>query len=237
MVSGSWLHHNSDMNEALSLQQALTAHLPESNTMVVLAGEVADYLHELTDEERPAVSRAVPKRQREFATGRHLARQAMIRLGLPPQSVPRGTDRNPLWPAPCIGSITHADALAAVAVAAGETLRGVGIDLEETARVTDQLWDKLFTTDERRRYEGSDPRWPGLVFSAKEAVYKAVNPIAGKFIGFHEVEVDVEIRAGRQGGSFAVRYLGEFEPNRVMEAGRGHFLFNHRYVFSMFVIS
>ena len=120
--------------------------------------------------------------------------------------------------------------MAAVAIA--DSLRSVGLDLEVAARVGAELHDKLFTTQELARIERGDPRLPGLMFSAKEAGYKATYPLAGKFIGFQEAEVLVDWDAGR----FRFHYVGEHEPNRIMEQGEGYFLFHERYVLSLVII-
>ncbi len=215
-----------------ALQSSLEAYLPKMPGMAIVAGEVADHVDALLAEERPAVAKAIGKRQWEFATGRYLARQAMRDIGLPPQSVRRDPERRPVWPNACVGSITHADGLAIAAVARREMLGGVGIDLEQADRVTGGLHGKLFTDHERSLYEKAEPRWPGLLFSAKEAGYKAVNPLVGRFIGFQEAEVEVDWQT-RQ---FAIRYVGDYEPNRVLEQGSGYFGFFERYVFSLFII-
>ena len=159
--------------------------------MKLAAGPVGDHRDQLHAEERAAIANAVAKRQHEFATGRYLSRQAMRALGVPEAPVGRADDRSPIWPDACIGSISHTPTLALAAVAHHDALRGVGVDLEEGDRVVPQLHGKLFTAWERTTYELDDPRCSGLLFSAKEAAYKAVNPLVGQFIGFQEVEVDV----------------------------------------------
>ena len=155
----------------------------------------------------------------------------MTDLGAVPCAVPRAEDRRPLWPQHLVGSITHAGDVAVAGVAPVAALLGLGIDLEERERVTDNLFGKLFTPAELAGF-GGDARLPGLVFSAKEAVYKAVNPHVGKFIGFQEVEVDVNWASD----TFRLRYVGSHAPNAVMESGIGHFCFFERYVLTVFMI-
>lgn len=214
------------------LTAELAIRIPRMDGLSLRVGAVADFEDELEGPEREAVARAVPKRRREFATGRHLARAAMRELGLPAAPVPRRSDRSPVWPEGCLGSVTHTDQLAAAAVARVGVLDGIGIDLEEADRVTAELHDKLFTPAELARYAQSPRGWADLVFSAKESVYKAVNPMVGKYIGFHEVEVDVAFTEQR----FAARYVGTHAPNAVLESGEGHFLFAEQHVFSLFII-
>lgn len=215
-----------------SLQTYLDAYLPQIEGVAMVAGEVADHVGKLAADERQAIAKAIEKRQWEFATGRYLAKEAMRSIGIAPQSIRRDSERRPVWPKGCIGSITHAGSLAVAAVAHCDMLGGVGIDLEEADRVTTELYGKLFTDREQSVYRDADRRWPALLFSAKEAGYKAVNPLVGKFIGFHDAEVDVDWPR-RQ---FAIRYIGDHEPNSILEVGHGHFGFFERYVFSLFII-
>lgn len=215
-----------------SLQQQIAEQLPTPEGMCIVAGRIQNHLSELFPAETEAVTAAIEKRQWEFATGRSLARRAMSELDLPRQAVGRGEDREPLWPQGCTGSITHAEGMAIAAVAKAEVLSSLGIDLEGADRITADLFDKLFTAGEQRKLRTGDPRLGGLMFSAKEAGYKATFPLAGRFIGFKEAEIDIDWAAGR----FAFRYLGDHAPNRVMETGEGYFLFCERYVLSLFII-
>ena len=53
--------------------------------------------------------------------------------------------------------------------------------------------------------------WIKVIFSAKEAVYKCIGPLVGRWVGFKEVELEVRpgpsefgVRRG-EGGHFAAR--------------------------------
>ena len=76
------------------------------------------------------------------------------------------------------------------------------------------------------------PETAGLLFSAKEAGYKATFPLAGEFISFQDAEVELDPEQGR----FRFRYFGKHAPSAVMEEGYGHFLICGRYVLSLFII-
>lgn len=135
----------------------------------------------LPDEERLLVAAAVPKRQREFAAGRILARQ----LGLPgPLRV--GTAREPLWPAGIVGSITHCDDLAAVAITRCPGL--LGIDVEAARSLPDGVRAMVLTDAERQ----FGPIEATVAFSAKEAVYKAIHPRVRRFVDFLEVVIELD---------------------------------------------
>lgn len=206
--------------------------LPEMPDVRLVASRIVDHRQALWDAERPAVARAAERRALEFSTGRHLARCAMADLGARPTAVPRAEDRSPVWPRALVGSITHAGEVAVAATAYRATLAGIGIDLERTGRVTPALYRKLFTAAEQHALEGADARLAALMFSAKEAAYKAVNPQVGRFIGFLEAAVDVSWTDR----TLRLHYLGEHEPNRIMDHGTGHFCFFEDYVLTVFAI-
>jgi 4'-phosphopantetheinyl transferase EntD len=108
----------------------------------------------------------------------------------------------------------------------------VGVDLEIAARVEEKLHERLFTEAERTFLSGSDPQLAGLLFSAKEAGYKATYPLAQRFIGFQEAEVSVDLGSA----TFRFTYVGEDAGSRVMEEGEGCFVLSGRYVFTLVVI-
>jgi 4'-phosphopantetheinyl transferase EntD len=210
----------------------VAAQLPRLENIELVAARIDDHTATLWPQERDAIARARERRVREFSTGRLLARCAMAALGAAECAIPRAEDRSPVWPDHLRGSITHAGDVAIAAAAAANRVANVGIDLEETERLTDHLFTKLFTHREIEQLQQADPRLPGLMFSAKEAGYKAVHPLIGRFIGFQEAEVDVSW----PNRTLQLRYVGDHEPNRIMERGIGHFCFFEGYVLTVFVI-
>jgi 4'-phosphopantetheinyl transferase EntD len=178
----------------------------------------------LLPEERPLVARAVENRRREFAAGRNCARRALAQLGWPDFPVLSGANREPLWPPGVLGSITHCQGYCAAAVARLAELdgiRGLGIDAEVNAPLSDGVVDLVCTPRERRLLlEAPGMSLPPLVFSAKESVYKAWFPIAGCWLGYQDAEIDFDIAAAR----FAVRLLPSAPPDglsaRVTLVGR-----------------
>lgn len=154
---------------------------------------------ELTEGERALVAQAVAKRRREFATGRKLAHAVLRELGVAAPEVLNGPDRAPIWPEGFSGSISHCDRCAVVAVMRAE--RGtVGVDVEHRAELARELWKTVFLPSEiemlESRFDVSRRSRMALVlFSAKEAAYKAQYPRTGAFMGFHELRVDVGLCA------------------------------------------
>lgn len=131
-----------------------------------------------------ALPNAVPKRQREFAAGRHAARAALSQLGLGATAIPQGPDRAPIWPPGISGSITHSETLCLAAVTQGQTL--IGIDLEPATPLERDLWDAILLPQERASLteHPNATLFAKLIFSAKEAAYKAQYTRSKTLIGF-----------------------------------------------------
>lgn len=195
---------------------------------VVLAVPVDDY--PLPPEEARCVRGASERRRRQFASGRHAARAALRRLcGAAPPILRAG--RRPCWPAGCVGAISHSDSLAVAAVAPKTAVRGIGIDLERVGRLKPALHRKVLTESERQR-PWPDPREGVLAFSAKEAGYKAVNPLTDAFIAFQEAEAVLDWERS----AFRLAYLGSHAPNRLLDDGVGTFGFVGDQVVTLFFL-
>ncbi|MGF1431358.1 4'-phosphopantetheinyl transferase family protein [Kitasatospora sp. LaBMicrA B282] len=145
---------------------------------------------------------AVPKRRGEFGTARVAARAALAQLGLPPVAVladPRGV---PVWPDGVLGSITHCVGYRGCAVARSAEFAGLGIDAEPDLPLPPGLSEVITVPAERRHLAelarlpgplgGSGrPAWDRLLFSAKEAVFKAVFPVSRIELDFPDVPITV----------------------------------------------
>ena len=198
-------------------------------------GAVADHRSQLFPSENAYVSNAVLKRQIEFSSGRHYAREALRKLGHPNVEIKTTSARAPLWPDGIIGSISHSEQIAAAIVGyRGRIYRGIGLDVEKKGRVTNDLLPLISTKNERTRLEltADDNETSTVVFSAKEAVYKAINPIAGLMIDFRDVEIAIEGTSK----TFKAKYLGNCPQNSPIESGFGRFMITNDYVFSLFFI-
>jgi 4'-phosphopantetheinyl transferase EntD len=169
----------------------------------VTVGAVAVGEAEAWPDEIAALPRAVPQRKAEFAAGRAAARAALAGLGLPPVALPRMPDRLPLWPPGLRGSIAHC-ATVAVACATRAPL-SPGIDIEPDAPLPPDLVEVIAT---RRELAGDLPPHAGrIVFSAKEAVFKAQFPLARAWLDFPDITVTL-----RPDGSFAARLERAIRP-------------------------
>ncbi|MEM9742766.1 MAG: 4'-phosphopantetheinyl transferase superfamily protein [Pseudomonadota bacterium] len=202
---------------------------------------IADYSAELFPEERALVERAVPKRRREFSTGRWLAHRLLTETGRAQAPVLRRGARAPLWPEASVGSIAHTEHLGWVAIAeANAKIAGLGIDVELRRRLPENLFDKLFLPGELDLIATLGPEIPTALFAAKEAIYKATEPLAGAFIGFSEAVLSLTDKPYSGQGSlafhFRARYLGEHAPSARLEQGEGLVQLVGDHVFALFVI-
>ena len=127
---------------------------------------------------------AVPRRLREFAAGRAALRAAMADLGLPATAIPMNPDRSPALPAGLAASITHTATACLAAAMTGR--RGLGIDIEPDEPLPPDILDTVLTPPERGT---PDAR---VIFSAKEALYKAQYPITRRLFGFDAVAVTLQ---------------------------------------------
>lgn len=151
--------------------------------------------------EESAVSRAVPKRRREFTVARSCARQALRRLGAPAGAIPKGPAGEPQWPPGVVGSITHCAGFAAAAVAWQARLPTLGIDAEPNEPLPDGVLGLTASAGEiapLHSLAAAEPRvqWGRLLFCAKEALYKAWYPVQQRWLGFEDVDVRLD-PAGR----------------------------------------
>jgi 4'-phosphopantetheinyl transferase EntD len=187
--------------------------LPDAVEVVEVRGELAGA--SLFAAEEPTVARAVEKRRREFATARACARQALARLGVEARAIASGPRGEPQWPDGFVGSITHCEGFRASAVARRADVASIGIDAEPNAALPDGLLADIALPEERRQLavlagERPEVSWDRLLFSAKESVYKAWFPLAGRWLGFEDARVTID-PAGR---SFTARLL---VPGPVLE--------------------
>ena len=163
---------------------------------------------ELFAEELRVVGEAVEKRRREFATGRACARRALAQLGLPAGPIPSGERGEPRWPGGVVGSITHCDGYRACGVARGDDLATIGVDAEPHRPLPEGLLDTIARPEERvwlAKLSRGHPEvhWDRLLFSAKESVYKAWFPLAGRWLGFEQATLTVD----PEGRRFKARLL------------------------------
>ena len=154
-----------------------------------------------------------PKRKNEFILGRICASKAheACTSGLELLSLPINEDRSPAWPLGITGSITHNQLWVGAAVAKNSELLGVGIDLELKGRAKLKLASHIRSSKDILIHPNfTDEELLTLIFSCKESLYKALNPIVKKYFGFKDAylgSVDYER------GSFTIDLLISLNEN------------------------
>ena len=190
-------------------------------------GRIGDNRGTLAAGEREALAKMSEARAALYSSGRRVARAALRDLGIADAAVPsRG--RVPVWPSGTVGSIAHSDALALALVGRRSHFAGVGIDAELRGRVTDRLARRVLTSTEQRRRTQDDTAT--LLFSAKESIYKAVNPLLGEYLGFQ----DVEITLGN--GCYAARTTRACASTSAVRSGEGSFVDAYGHWLTVFLL-
>ena len=150
---------------------------------------------------------ASERRRREFTGVRVCARLALARAGIRPAPILPGPSGAPVWPPGVVGSMTHCDGYRAAAIGSSDVFTAIGIDAEPHAPLPDGVLARVASESERAALALLATRapefcWDRMLFSAKEAVFKAWSPATGRWLGF----TDAELELG-QDGWFAARLL------------------------------
>jgi 4'-phosphopantetheinyl transferase EntD len=147
--------------------------------------------------EEDLVANAVEIRRREFVTARRCAREALSKLGYTPVPIRAGANREPQWPAGVVGSITHTAGFRAAAVARRSVLASIGIDTEQNDPLPDGVQQLVTVPGEVEMLAAlaeavGGIHWDRLLFSAKEAVYKAWYPLTARWLGFEDARLTID---------------------------------------------
>lgn len=132
--------------------------------------------------------RATPARSSEFLWGRKAAADALAAAGCVNAAslyIGRDSFGAPQWPTGWIGSITHSKGSYVAIAARADDYLSIGVDIEmfrggEMDRAIGRIC--LVDADDKSTY-------PTLIFSAKEAIYKACHPLIGGNLWFTDFTV------------------------------------------------
>ena len=196
---------------------------------------------ELLGEERALVAGALPARRSEFATGRWCARVALGQVA-GARDLPLLHDEHgaPLWPPGFVGSITHtAGWTAAVAGRRGwrAGIRSIGLDAEAAAALPPGVLEVVASRPEQREIErlgSAEPGtpWDTVLFTAKEATYKAWYPLTAVVLS-HD---DIDVRLSRDGRFSAAVRLSTGRAARGAHRVRGRWTVGPGVVVSLGVV-
>lgn len=160
-------------------------------------------LFDLSSEELRVAPRAGSVARRiEFALGRRAASEALKELGHRHDAPLSRVDRLPAWPRGVIGSISHTrigeTTYAVAALSTDPTLVGLGVDIEGIRPISERVINRIAQPDERAWIEQADSERRAItVFSAREALFKALSPLYAQPMLYSETEllwIDAERR-------------------------------------------
>lgn len=167
---------------------------------------------ELTAEDRRYAEeiRSEPRRA-EFLRSRHMIRKITGWQG----TLAKTRTGAPGWPLGMTGSLTHKDGWVGLTLGADPDV-SAGIDAEDVARVKPEFESKILTPSETKRLDewsagdaAQRRQLLAMVFSLKEALFKAVYPIGAKMFYFPDAEATAFDSAN---GRFRVRLLTNASP-------------------------
>jgi enterobactin synthetase component D len=149
----------------------------------------------LEPEELSFGARFGPVRRRAWLGGRLALREALARAGLRAGAVLSDGRGAPELPGGIAGSVSHKKDVA-VALVAAEARAKLGVDVETDAPRVYDVSRRVLRPEELAELsalsEEERAREVRLRFSAKESIYKAVDPYVRRYVGFHEVRLHVE---------------------------------------------
>lgn len=129
------------------------------------------------------------KRREDSSTSRACAHEALLTRGH--RAAPIKGDRGePIWPDHVVGSLTHCRGYYGAVVAWSGDFRSIGIDAEPNTQFSAESHVAIDRSDELEMAfteAGSGIHAGEILFSAKEAVYKAWFPVARTRVGLLDV--------------------------------------------------
>src|SRR5262249_26771221 len=140
------------------------------------------------------IAHCADKRIRDFSAGRACAHAVLGELGIVDFPLLAGEQREPLWPATVVGSITHTHGYGAAVAARARDVCALRIGCGSVDSVDEDLWSRICTPCEIERLARLSPeergRHAGLIFAAKEAFYKCQFPLTRQWVGFEDVVIE-----------------------------------------------
>lgn len=216
-----------DVALADDVRAALVNLLPSSITSAV---QLVAEQSVVFAEEMSHLKDATVHRRNEFATGRHCLRAALHAQGEFCEALPRDSDGVPRVPVGYLGSLSHSRGLCAAVAAPVGKCAYLGLDVEKTTRLSLAATQRVVHAKEVA-WVDSDQRKASVLFSMKEAFYKAQFVDWRSTGNFHDLALEVdEVNQSAQ----AV-YISKHFPAKLAEHVQ-HFQFRYRFVDS-YVIS
>tara|TARA_B100001778_G_C18560357_1_gene617474 strand:+ start:417 stop:1061 length:645 start_codon:yes stop_codon:yes gene_type:complete len=128
---------------------------------------------------------------RESLVARECAIKALGKLGTHVKVIMTAPEGNPIWPKGFTGSLSHSKGQCMAIVGRKHDYRTIGVDLELTGRIKPATIARI-THDSEKASIGVDRCKGTILFSLKEAFYKAQFPLYEIPIGFKDVAFKID---------------------------------------------
>lgn len=167
-----------------SLSAALSAHGVRIGARRLSPGDEAAF----ADPGSVETASNLPRR-RASGAARIVARRLLGELtGDASATLRRSPSGAPFWPEGVVGSLAHDDEFALAVVALRSDVARLGVDIEPAEPLPSDLVDRVLGAREKRLTE-NDPVTRRLIFSCKEAAYKALNALDGSPLEYDDIEI------------------------------------------------
>lgn len=167
-----------------SLSAALSAHGVRIGARRLSPGDEAAF----ADPGSVETASNLPRR-RASGAARIVARRLLGELtGDASATLRRSPSGAPFWPEGVVGSLAHDDEFALAVVALRSDVARLGVDIEPAEPLPSDLVDRVLGAREKRLTE-NDPVKRRLIFSCKEAAYKALNALDGSPLEYDDIEI------------------------------------------------
>jgi enterobactin synthetase component D len=184
------------------------------------------------------LEKASALRKQEYIAGRYCAFKAAKQLSAEIHNIENASTREPIWPLGLAGSISHSKNMAISCVAKSENYLSLGIDAEDFIRPqgAQDIIGTVASLEEASYINGlNDQAALTILFSAKEALYKALFPISRCFIDFKEVRL---VSLDLEKKSFELELISEQkELAKFLGSYTGSFRIENQTVVTLITIS
>lgn len=146
----------------------------------------------------PSLERVAEGRKKAFRFGRQAAESCVKTLSHEGKAfaIDHSPSGLPIFPRPSVGSISHKGDLYFAAAASEKSCRALGVDIESKMKLNQSLRvsQRILTSVDHELFQHlnnqlSFESFVSLVFSAKESLYKCLNPIVNQYFGFQDASL------------------------------------------------
>jgi enterobactin synthetase component D len=224
------------MDRDCCTQPGVMPPLDDEFVKYVALSAVSDVRHILhPDEARDGAAIVHTRRREEFFLGRTAAHHALLHSGIERITpIRRGLLGEPIWPEGFVGSITHCHPWTIAAVAEKKEVSAIGIDLESMERVQVEDVRTLICCPSELDWiaSGNPVERLTILFSAKEAIFKAVHPSCHRYFGFLDVEVVSKPLENKCVGTLQINLSEGYAKSHRFDV---HYSVQQKYVFAYLI--